>query len=153
MALPDVARWSDLIISLGDGEDPEEFDPSCLLRTEKGVTLTTAMSETTIVDCTDADAAAWLRRNGISLSMSVSGTGKLAMEEFDKWQGWLFSMAPKTLEVQFALPAGRNGGTFSGPFLLETFEVNTTREDNGGLLMGTVAISSAGVVTWTAAAA
>ena len=152
MALPDVARWSDLIIKLGDGEESETFAPSCLLRTEKGVSLSTAMSETTIVDCNDADAAAWLRRNGISLSMNVSGTGKLAMEEFDKWQAWAFSMAEKNLEVQFAVSAARNGGKFTGPFLLETFEVNATREDNGGLLMGTVAIASAGVVTWTAAA-
>ncbi len=153
MALPDTAKWSDLIISLGDGATPTEaFTASCLLRTDKGISFTTSSSETPVFDCTDAAAAAWMEREGTGLSATISGTGKLDLHEFDDWREWLLSMSRKTIRVEYAVSAARNGGHYEGPFLLTTFETRGNVEDQGGMLVATVELQSASKITWTDAA-
>ncbi|GAB5376475.1 MAG: hypothetical protein AcusKO_29370 [Acuticoccus sp.] len=150
MALPDTAKWSDLIISLGDGSTPtENFTASCLLRTDKGISFTTSSSEAPIFDCTDAAAAAWMERQGTALSATISGTGKLDLAEFDDWREWMLSMSRKNIQVEYAVSLGRNGGHFEGPFLLTSFETRGNVEDQGGLLMATIELQSASKLTWT----
>ena len=152
MALPDTAKWTDLIISLGDGAVPEVFTASCLLRTEKGISFTTATTETPIFDCTDAAEAAWMEREGTALSATISGTGKLDMAEWDVWRDWLLARSRKNIRASFNVSLARNGGYFAGPFLLTTFEARGNVEDQGGLLMSTIELQSASKLTWTPAA-
>lgn len=152
MAYPVTGKWSDLIIKLGDGATPTEtFTPSCVLRTDKGVSMQTTTSEVMMVDCSSANSE--MIREAVALSYTISGTGLMDFAEFDDWRAWAQSLASKNLQIEYALSAANNGGYFEGPFILETFEQRGNRTENGGRIMATVNIVSAGAVSWTNAAA
>lgn len=154
MALPITGKYDEFIIALGDGAAPpaeEAFARSCLLRTEKAVQVTQAVSETPIHDCDDSTIAAWLERETTSNSMTISGTGKLDFAEFNVWMTWAVSKNRKNIQAQYNKPVAQNGGYLEGAFLLTSFETTASTEDQGGLIMATIELQSTGPVTWTPA--
>lgn len=122
MAKPTTLPYSKMIVYVGDGGSPENFDDPCGLTT-KGLDFTGAAGEAVVPDCDDPDAPAWIERAMRSLSGKITGTGILAVESFIVWRDWCLSGLPKHCRVQLV---GTGLGYYSGSFLLTSFSIKAT---------------------------
>ena len=71
-------------VLLGNGATPIVYTAPCGFLS-KSMTLTKALEEFSLPDCTDPDKVAWLGRDATSLSMTISGEGILAAESVETW--------------------------------------------------------------------
>jgi predicted secreted protein len=98
MAQAETLRFSQFLVQLGDGADPEIFASPCGLNS-RGFNRTAATNDTNVPDCDDPDAASWLERDVVSLSGQLSGSGVVANEDFDVWDEWFESGATKNVKI------------------------------------------------------
>ena len=117
MARPTTAKFSELQILLGDGEDPESFTTVCGL-TSKGIQRTATTQSTIVPDCDDEDAPAWEEKAVDSLSMSLSGSGVWTKGDHQKFLDWYRSGLPKNIRVRNAQAASGDTEYEQGPALL-----------------------------------
>lgn len=148
MAQATTRRFSQFKIYIGDGATPEEFVTPCGFN-EASFVVSKDLTETTVPDCDDPDAAAWVERDVRSLSASFSGDGVMAMESFPTWRDWSLSSEPKNVRVEIAGTGSQGGGYYAFAAHLESCEQNGTR---GERVTCSVEGQSTGPVTWVAAA-
>ena len=148
MAQPTTMNGSKLLIELGDGGGPEVFAAPCGLTT-KGFTISGETNDFEVPDCDTPDAAVWIERVVRALSVNITGEGILAMESWDEWRLWAESAAAKNIRVKLDTTGALNGGYYSMSAVLNSLEVSGELK---GKLQVSVAISSNGAATWTAAA-
>lgn len=144
MTKPTTHTFGDFLVKLGDGASPEVFSAPCGL-TSKGFNQSANAQETTVPDCTDPDAPAYIERAIDTLSSEISGSGVMAEEAFDTWQDWFSSGASKNCRVY---PAGAGGGYYSGRFILTSFNQQVQR---GQKVNVDVTMASDGEYTWAGA--
>ena len=87
MAQAQSLKFSQFLVQLGNGANPEVFDSPCGLNS-RSFNRTAATNDTNVPDCDDPDAPSWLERDIVSLSSSISGAGVVADEDFDHWNTW-----------------------------------------------------------------
>ncbi|BBF93381.1 phage tail tube protein [Blastochloris tepida] len=148
MAKPTTAAATKLIILLGNGASPEVFAAPCGL-VSKGISFAAASGETTVPDCDNPDAPAWVERVVQSLSATVTGEGVLAFESLEIWNAWFFSGLAKTCRIKLDLPGAVGGGYFFAPFILSQFQING---QNGQKVQVSVQLQNDGQVQWVDAA-
>lgn len=139
-------------IRLGDGEAPETFTAPCALRS-RGMNLTANNSEVALLDCSSPEAASWMTRNVVAQMASISGSGSLDPDDLSTWWEFFNNAAAKNVQVHVDKALADGGGYWQGPFILTTFNMTGSRDDNGGVVSFEVELMSAGRVTWTDAAA
>lgn len=121
MARPVTARPGKLRVLLGDGATPTEvFTAPCGLTT-KALTITQNLSEVTIPDCDDPDAAYWVARDTTSMSASISGEGVLAAESLQDWLDVAYSTDAVNVKVEIEFTTGTQ--TFTGAFKVDSFAI------------------------------
>lgn len=150
MATPRTLTFGKMLIEVGDGESPEQFDAPCGL-TSKGFNQSATTQETTVPDCDDPDAAAYVERDVESLSSEISGAGVLAMDggegsAFHVWRGWYEGAAAKNVKITLD---DVDGGYYLGAFHLTQFNIGATR---GQKVTVDVTMVSDGEWSWVDAA-
>lgn len=151
MATQKSVKWSTFDIRLGDGATPiEAFTAPCALRT-RGLQFTAETTEVALLDCTTPDQASWMKRNTISNSGTMTGSGTLDPDDLSLWWTWFTSAVEKNVRMYVDIPAGDGGGYWEGPFLLTSLNNTGGRDDGGGVVQIEVEMMSAGEVTWVAA--
>lgn len=130
-------RFSQFLIKLGDGGSPEVFSAPCGLNS-RGFSRTAASNDTNVPDCDDPDAPAWLDRDIVSLSGSITGSGVVADEDFDVWDAWFQSGLSKNIKVTLGTR------TWTGASILSKLDITGSR---GKRTEFTASIDSDGVLT------
>lgn len=123
MAQATTLRFSQFLISLGDGATPEVFSAPCGLNSRE-FNRSAASNDTNVPDCDDPDAASWLERDTVSLSSSLSGSGVVAAEDFSVWNTWFESGATKNVKIEMT---GDASLTWIGPYKLTALNVTGNR--------------------------
>jgi hypothetical protein len=113
---------------------------------QRTIVFTKDVAETVGIDCDDEDAPAWLERDVISLSASISGEGVLARESLRLWRQTFESGTPTNTRIQISGTAAQGGGYWSGQFFLTSFEPGATRSERAAV---SIEMLSSGPVAWT----
>lgn len=141
MAAGTSTSFGNFLIKLGNGAGPEVFAAPCGLTT-KGFNQTANVQETTVPDCADEDAAAYIERDVDTLSSEISGSGVMTSEAFTTWRVWFASAASKNCRIY---PNGATGGYWQGAFILTAFNLTAQR---GQKVNVDVTMQSDGAYTW-----
>lgn len=141
MAKPTTLRFGEVIISLGNGANPEVFSAPCGL-TSKGFNGSADTNDTQVPDCDDPDAPAWKERAVTALSRDISGSGILATESLATWDDWFVSGLDKNVQVEFG------GYIWTGAYILSGFQIQADLGDKAKI---TIAMQSDGEITRAAA--
>jgi TP901-1 family phage major tail protein len=117
--------------------------------TERSFTLSKETNETTSVDCDDEDKAAFVDRDVVSKSASISGEGVLARESLPRWRAAFERDEPVLARIEIGGTAAQGGGYWQGLFHITSLEVGATRGERATL---SVEMPSSGAVAWVDAA-
>lgn len=147
MAQAQTLPFSAFKVLLESTATPGTFIAPCGL-TERSLSLTKETNDTTVGDCDDEDAAAWVERDVVSKSASISGDGVMARQSIAVWQAAYESDAPINVRVERSGTAAQGGGYYLGTFHLTSFEQGATR---GERATASIEMSSSGPVVWTPA--
>lgn len=148
MAQAQTVQFSGFKVLLESTTTAGTFIAPCGL-TERSLTLTKETNDTTTPDCDDEDAAAWVERDTVSKSASISGEGVMARQSIASWQAAYDSDDPINVRVERSGTAAQGGGYYLGKFHVTSFEQGATR---GERVTVSIEMSSSGPVVWTPAA-
>lgn len=151
MAKPRTLSFGSFKVYLGDGASPEVFTAPCGF-TQKALTIEATVSDTTVPDCDDPEAAAWTERGVTALSATVTGSGVMAMASVETWREWMLSAASKNVRVEFDDTGANGGGYYQGPAVLQSLGHTVALGSDGNKAQLAVNIVSDGEWTWTDAA-
>lgn len=140
--LPNISGRK-LIIRLGDGASPEVFEFWCTFNGDRAISFEAATTDEMDIDCDDPTAVGWMVSNVDSLSGTVSGAGRLKLENVADAFAWLNSGEPKNAQVELD-QAG--GGQFEGQLLLTGFTISGGET---GSATADMAMRFTGPVTYT----
>lgn len=143
MAKPTTQRWSKLLIYVGDGASPEDFESQVCGLTSKGIEFSTETGDSVVPDCDDPDLPTWVERVPRSLTASVSGQGVMAEETVDEWRDWFLSGAAKNARIALELTTP---GYFYGSFVMTAFSL--TGNEGDGKIGINVTMQSDGQIAW-----
>lgn len=118
--------------------------------TERSITFSKETNDTTSIDCDDEDAPAWVDRDVVSLSATISGEGVMARESIELWRDAFTTTDTVNARIEIGGTAAQGGGYWEGKFHLVNFEPGATR---GERVSVSVEMQSSGPVTWVDAAA
>jgi predicted secreted protein len=118
--------------------------------TERSITFSKETNDTTSIDCDDEDAPAWVDRDVVSLSATISGEGVMARESLELWRDAFTTTDTVNARIEVGGTAAQGGGYWSGKFHLTSFEPGATR---GERVSVSVEMQSSGPITWVDAAA
>ena len=87
----------------------------------KSLTFNKGLEEVSVPDCDDPDKVDWIGRDAVSLSISISGEGVLAVESGETWlDAWeSVESVPAKIEIEF--PATTI--TYTGRMHVESLEM------------------------------
>jgi hypothetical protein len=102
MAQAQTLKFSQFLVQLGNGANPEVFESPCGLNS-RSFNRTAATNDTNVPDCDDPDAASWLERDIVSLSASIAGAGVVANEDFDGWNAWFEAGSTKNVKITLGM--------------------------------------------------
>ena len=128
---------------------PNTFAAPCGL-TERSITFSKETNDTTSIDCDDEDAPAWVDRDVVSLSATISGEGVMARESLELWRDAFTTTDTVNARIEVGGTLAQGGGYWSGKFHVTSFEPGATR---GERVSVSVEMQSSGPITWTDAAA
>lgn len=148
MTKPTTINASKLYISLGDGAATEVFTAPCGLTT-RGITFTKNLNDTTVPDCDDPDAPAWIERSVESFTGEVTGSGVLATEAYPTWRTRFLASVSGNVRIGLSVPLAQNGGWWAGKAHISSLAITG---DLGEKVQVAVTITSDGVWTWVPAA-
>lgn len=124
MTKPTTVAGRLLLIQLGDGATPEVFAAPCGLKT-KAMNGSANATETTVYDCDDPMAPAWIERDINTLSHEITGSGVLAQGSVATWDDWFTSGEAKNVKVAIT---GTGWFTWTGAARLTAFNVSAPEE-------------------------
>lgn len=142
MAKPTTVTGSKLSVWLGDGATPEVFVAPCGLHT-RGINFGATANDELIPDCDNPDLPSWVARTVQSLTAGISGSGLLAKEALDAWEGFHFGGVSKNCRVIIDWGGGVQR-RYDGAFVCTTFNVTG---EIGSRIKVEVALASDGVIT------
>jgi TP901-1 family phage major tail protein len=149
MAQATTVPFSGVKVMLESATTAGTFIAPCGL-TERSLALSKETNDTTSVDCDDEDKAAFVDRDVVSKSATISGEGVLARESIPRWREAFESDEPVLARVEVAGAAAQGGGYWQGLFHLTSFEISATRGERATV---SVEMQSTGAVAWVDAAA
>lgn len=147
MALVKTTRWSELVLKVGDGATPEVFTPVCTINAARGITFNANTTEDSVPDCDDLQKLQWLIREKVSLSVDVTGSGKVHKPDVKKFVDWQQSPNPKNCIIVLEDEDVANLIQFEGAFHLGTFSM--AGDPGSPSVTGDIALQSSGAVEAT----
>lgn len=134
-----------LLVKVAHPDTPTNFVHYCSINAERGIDFTANMIEDFEEDCDDATLIAWLTREVESLSVAVSGGGKINTPDtlffFDWWKSGLGYPCQIVMDV----PAADGGLIFAGDFKVASWGISAASRRAKGT--GQVSLVSDGEVT------
>lgn len=152
MAQQKSVSWHLFDLRLGNGASPEVFTAPCALRA-RTFNLVSNNSEIALLDCDTPAAASYMTRNVVSQSATMGGSGTLDPDDLGTWWDFFNGAVAKNVRMYVDKALADGGGYWQMPAILTSFNMASSRDDNGGLVTVEVEILSAGAVTWVDAAA
>lgn len=140
-----------LLVKIGDGNSPEDFNTLCGLTT-KTMTVNNNTYDVTTADCTTPGGQLWQEVMTGMRSISVSGNGYFEDSTTEETlRAAAFGSGQSDTEdavanFQIIIP---DFGTFEGAFHIDSLEFGGEQE-NG--VTYSISLSSTGYIGWTAAA-
>lgn len=147
MAQIKATRWSKLVLKVGNGASPEVFTPLCSINAARGITFNANTTEDSVPDCDDLEKVQWLIREKVSLSVDVSGSGKVHKADVKKFVDWHGSADPVNCIVVLDDDVAANVIQFQGAYHLNTFSMSG--DPGSPSVTGDIALQSTGAVTAT----
>jgi predicted secreted protein len=144
MAAVKHARGVKLLLKVGNGVSPEAFTAYCTINAARSIKGTTSTNEFNIPDCDDPDLLAWVTREKVAVSYTVSGAGILNTPDVQAFADWLSSADTKNCEIVVDVASADGGVIFEGAFHLTDFEITG---DRGGKMEANISLASSGEVT------
>lgn len=144
MAAVKHARGVKLLLKVGDGADPEVFTAYCTINAARNIKGTATTNDFNIPDCSDPDLLAWVVREKVSLSYTVSGAGILNTPDIQDFADWLALATSKNCQIVVDVPSADGGVIFEGAFHLTDFEITG---DRGSKMEANISLASDGIVT------
>jgi hypothetical protein len=149
MAAPVTARFGAGFIELGDGATPTEvFTKICGFNSIE-VTFDKDLNDTTVPDCDDPDAPAWVERDVVSQSASFQCSGVAAKDALPLIEAAVLSATSRNVRITIAgfgsggaTPNKRYAGKFHVKHTLKGERGNKWEIDFEGENDGAVAITS-----------
>lgn len=141
MTKPTTTTFGGFVVQLGDGGSPETFAAPCGF-TSKAFNQTSNTQETSVPDCDDPDAPAYIERGVDTQSAEITGTGVMAQGAFDTWENWRASGLSKNCRIY---PMGLSNGYYQGAFVLTQFNNAVQRGQKVNI---DVQMQSDGQYTW-----
>lgn len=118
-------------ILIGDGATPTEaFTQACLVNSTRGVQFTCNFSDDEVPDCDNPTNPAQIFRNAQSISLSISGSGKVHTDDVKSYIDWLASGAAKNAKIRIGAVDATGSAEISCALKLSDFSVNAQRPDN-----------------------
>lgn len=146
MAQATTVRGSKLLVKLGDGTTPEQFIHNCTINNQRGIQLSANTNDTNVPDCDDPDLMAWVEREKVSLSASVTGEGTLNAPDVDIFWDWFTDADARNAKIVLDIPGASGGRIFTGAWHCTGFEVSGTR---GEKVTCSITLQSSGIVVKT----
>lgn len=146
--LPPTSTFGQYLITIDDGSGTNQVAPCGFLK--KSVKFDASTSETIVPDCTNPDLAAFVERNVVSLSVSVDGSGVLAMENTGLWAGFYFGAVSRPCVINLNVAGSLGGFTVTGNFILSSWSHDASKKDEAGRTQQAVTLMSDGLLTYTA---
>lgn len=144
MAAVKHTRGVKLLLKVGDGASPEVFSQYCSINAERGITFTANTNDVDIPDCEDPDLLAWVVREKVNLSVSVTGSGTLNTPDVQEFVDWFESPEPRNCKIVVDVPSADGGVIFTGAFHLTEFTLTGNR---GEKMQTSVSLNSDGAIT------
>lgn len=88
--------------------------------TSRSITFTKNLEEVVVPDCDDPDKVDWVGRDAVSLSISISGEGVLALESVDIWDDAWQSVESVNAKIEYEFPS--KTVTWTGKVHVESLE-------------------------------
>lgn len=120
MAQPTTTRGGKVRV-LFETNTPGTYAAPCGF-SQKSVTLSKALEEILLSDCDSPDDVPWIGRDAVSLSMSVSGEGVLAIESKDVWYSAFEDTESVAAKVEIQWGTG-DIDTWTGRMHVESLEI------------------------------
>ena len=111
-----------LLLKVGDGADPENFNTFCSI-TAKSVSFDGVEATSEISNCPTDDAVAWIESEMQSKRVSFEGSGKLNTPDFDKFYDWWDGGLSKNCQIVLDVAVGLGGRILSGAFKMPKFSL------------------------------
>lgn len=147
MSLAKVLAGRLLLLKVSDGAGSPTYAHPCLINASRGITFTAETNDTRIPDCSNPELIAWLKREKISLSGSLSGSGTLNTTDTEAYFNWVKSPDPKAIQIELSgVSVGNGGGYFSGDWHLTQFEITG---EVGQYAQSALTFLSDGDISWT----
>lgn len=116
----------DLLILLGNGGSPETFGAPCGANSRE-VKLTNSLGEEMLMDCDDPIGSAavmtrWVEGQDTEMTLG----GRVATQYLAQWIAWADAEgtdAVKNVRIQIGATAAQNGGHWTVPAVIESFEM------------------------------
>lgn len=138
-------RGTKLLILLGDGMSPQDFNHPCSINAARDVTFEKNLNEDVGIDCDDPDRVGWVIREAVSKSCTVEGNGKLSIGDLELFEDWFDADESREAFVIVDVPGGRQyGGKWHCQTLRvggdrgEKVEVSITLVNDGTISMGPI---------------
>jgi len=141
MATPQTARFGKFRVLLGNGADPEVFAAPCGF-TSKSLNLIKNLSDVSIPDCDDPDAAIALGRDVQNVDWNVGGEGVLAASSVETWLAAYESSESVSVKIEVQFSAGTV--TFTGNAHLASFGLGA---EQGGRVTVSIDLQGDGPLT------
>lgn len=126
MAQATTYKYSALVVELGDGASPEQFDFPCGLNT-RALNRSKTLNTIDIPDCDDEDAPAWEGKEVKSLTWSVTGEGVLAEEAFLIWENYFDGTNSKNVKITLTGVGANTSAEWNGKAHLQTYNITGNR--------------------------
>ena len=143
MAQPTVLPGTKLLILVGNGATPEVYSEPCGLTT-KSYDMAASTNSTLIPDCADPEAPAWEAKDVNALSATLTGSGVMAVESFDTWEGWFSTASSRNIQIKLD---DSDLGQWQGSFILTALKYGGAR---GQKVTLEVTMVNDGAVVWVA---
>ena len=126
MVRPTTLIESRLLIKLEDPANPGYFIAPCGITT-KSFNRSAEVNEFNVRDCNDPDEPGWVERVKRALSSEISGSGLLAKEVLDLYEGAFTSRDPINVQVVLDYPVGPR--TYQGAYQLSGLNIGAPEDE------------------------
>ena len=142
MAQPTTMKFGKVLLYIETPRGSGIYETSCGF-TEMTFTVDRELGDTTVPDCDDPDAPAWVGRETRSQSWGISAQGILALEADELWREFLFSNDSR--RVRWYKDGAIQKGYYEGLAHLQSYEEGATL---GEKVTRSIEIQGDGAVIW-----
>lgn len=147
MAAVKHASGVKLLLKVGNGASPEVFTAFCSINASRSIQGSAQTNDFNIPDCADPEGLAWVVREKVSLSYSVSGAGIVNTPDVEDFTDFLADQSSRNCQIIVDVPSADGGVIFEGAFHLTEFQITG---DRGGKMECSISLVSDGVIAVTA---